>query len=181
MSADEARDQGGGGLLAGLLAPLRLPERAIDALGVLSDAARGVQSELTRVREQTEPLAGLMPAVERLIRQTEPVPEVAATVEQIRKQAEPLAELLSALDSLETQLGGRIDRLHETIVSLEGEESHLNRSVGELGTEVAAMHKTVAGLQDDVERITDRLPDPDRGPLEKAKDVLTGGGGSSSG
>ena len=36
------------------------------------------------------------------------------------------------------------------------------------------MHKTVSGLQDDIPRITDRLPDSTRGPLEKARDALTG-------
>ena len=42
-----------------MLAPLRLPERVIDALDSLAEAAREVgpmRSELTRVREQTEPL-----------------------------------------------------------------------------------------------------------------------------
>ena len=179
MGGDDGPAHGGGGLLAGLLAPLRLPERALEALDVLSDTARGMQSELTRVREQTEPLAGLMPAVEQIIRQTEMVPAINRTVERIREQAEPLAQLLPALDRLEERLGGGLDSLHETIIGLEGEESHLNKSVGELVEELRGMHKTVAGLQDDVQRITDRLPDPDRGPLEKAKDALTGG--SSSG
>ena len=174
MAGDEASRDGGGGLFAGLLAPLRLPERAVEALDVLSGAARGMQSELTRVREQTEPLAGLMPAVERLIKQTEPVPDVSRTVERIREQAEPLAQLLPALDSLEDRLGARLDSLHDTIVQLEGEESHLNKSVGALVEELHAMHQTVSGLQEDVQRVTERLPDPDRGPLEKAKDVLTG-------
>lgn len=40
--------------------------------------------------------------------------------------------------------------------------------------DLRAMHETVAGLKEDVQRITDRLPDRDRGPLEKAKDVLAG-------
>ncbi len=59
MAADETAREGGGGVLAGLLAPLRLPERVIDALDSLAEAAREVgpmRSELTRVREQTEPL-----------------------------------------------------------------------------------------------------------------------------
>ena len=39
------------------------------------------------------------------------------------------------------------------------------------------MHVTMRALQDDVQRVTDRLPDPDeRGKLvEKARDVLAGG------
>ena len=36
------------------------------------------------------------------------------------------------------------------------------------------MHVTIRGLQNDVQSVTDRLPDPNKGPLEKAKDVLTG-------
>lgn len=177
MSGGEEPTERGGGLLAGFLAPLRLPERAVEALDVLSDVARGMQSELTRVREQTEPLAGLMPAVERLIEHTKVVPDVFRTVERIREQAEPLAQLLPALDTLEQRLGSRLDSLHDTIVQLEGEESHLNKSVIGIVQELDGMHKTVAGLKDDVQRITDRLPDPDRGPLDKAKDVLTSGSG----
>lgn len=38
------------------------------------------------------------------------------------------------------------------------------------------MHRTVASLKDDVQRITDRLRDPNApGPLERAREVLTGG------
>lgn len=177
MSADEAPAGGGaGGLLAGLLAPLRLPERAVVALDTLADAARGMSGELTRVREQTEPLAGLMPAVERIIKQTEMVPGISRTVEQIRKQAEPLAELLPALERLQNRMTSAIDKLHETIVGLEGEESHLNKSVRELVEELHEMHRTVGELQGDVQRITDRIPDPSRSPIEKARDVLTGSG-----
>ena len=39
------------------------------------------------------------------------------------------------------------------------------------------MHRTVGDLKGDVERITERLPDPSTpGPLEKARDVLTRSG-----
>ena len=118
-----------------------------------------MRSELTRVREQTEPLSELMPTLERLLKQTE-----------------PLSDLLPALQRLEERLGTRLDSLHGVVVALEGDDSHLNAAVGELHREVAAMHKTLYGLQDDVQRITDRLPDPNRGPLEKARDVLGGSG-----
>lgn len=122
MSSDEASGGRSGSVLAGLLAPLRLPERVLEAL----DELHLMRSELTRVREQTEPLAELMPAIERLVKQTE-----------------PLSELIPALDSLKKEL--------------------------------VAMHKTLDGLQDDVQSVTERLPDPSKGPLQKAHDVLTGG------
>ncbi len=153
-------------MLAGLLAPLRLPERVIDALDSLTEAARELspmRSELTRVREQTEPLEELMPAMERLIKQTE-----------------PLSELLPALDSLKNELAEQLERLRALIVALEGDESHLNVTAGKLVDELVAMHKTVAGLQDDVQSVTERLPDASKGPLRKAHDVLTGGAADPS-
>jgi len=183
VPADDTEREGGGGLLAGLLAPLRLPERVMDALDSLAEAAREVgpmRSELTRVREQTEPLAELMPALERLIKQTEPVPEVLRAVEQIREQAEPLSELLPALDSVKKELGEQLERLQELIVSLEGDESHLNVTAGKLVDELVAMHKTVDGLKDDVRSVTERMPDASKGPLEKARDALTGGAADPS-
>jgi len=162
MSPKETPDDAGAGILAGLLAPLRLPERTLEALDALVEAVGNLgpmRSELTRVREQTEPLAGLLPAMKRL-----------------HKQTEPLAELLPALERLEERLGTRLDSVHEVVVALESKDSHLNATVADLLREVAAMHKTLNGLQDDVQSVTERLPDASRGPLEKARDVLTGSG-----
>ncbi|MDQ3609276.1 MAG: hypothetical protein M3459_10295 [Actinomycetota bacterium] len=159
MSSEET-DAGGAGILAGLLAPLRLPERTLVALDALVDAVGNLgpmRSELTRVREQTEPLGELIPKLDRLLKQTE-----------------PLAELLPALEHLEETLGTRLESLHGIVVALEGNDSHLNKAVEELHREVAEMHKTLSGLQDDVQSVTDRLPDSTRGPLEKARDALTG-------
>ena len=96
---------------------------------------------------------------------------IHSELSQMREQTKPLGEVPGALDRLEE----RFRKVHEVVSQLEGEESHLNKSVANLVTELRDMHKTVAGLQDDVQRVTDRLPDPDRGPLEKAKDVITGG------
>ncbi len=161
VAADETARDGGGGMLAGLLAPLRLPERVIDALDSLVDAVQELSPmrlELTRVRKQTESLPELMPAVERLIKQTQ-----------------LLSELLPALDSMKKELREELERLRELIVALEGDESHLNVTAGKLVDELVAMHKTVDELQDDVKSVTERLPDACKGPLEKARDVLTGG------
>ncbi len=142
MPAEENRTGGDGGVLSALLAPLRLPERALEALDSLAAAARELGSELTRVREQTEPLAELMPA----------------------------------LNGLRHDLTERLDTLNGVIVALEGDESHLNVTSRRLVKEVHAMHESLGGLQDDVSRVTDRLPEPGekRGPLRTARDVLTG-------
>ena len=179
MTSDETAQDRNGGLLAGLLAPLRLPERAMEALESLAEAARELapmRSELIRVREQTAPLADLMPTAERIREQTAPVPELLAVAARIREQAEPLPELVAQLERVEGSLGARLDSIHKVVEALESEESYLNKAVKELARELAAMHDTVSGLQLDVEGITERLPDPNAGPLAKAREALTGSG-----
>ena len=179
VSQEGTAQDHGGGMLAGLLAPLRLPERAIEALDSLAEAARELapmRSELIRVREQTAPLADLMPTAERIREQTAPVPELLAVAARIREQAEPLPELVAQLERVEGSLGARLDSIHKVVEALESEESYLNKAVKELARELAAMHDTVSGLQLDVEGITERLPDPNAGPLAKAREALTGSG-----
>ena len=179
MAPKETSDDEGTGILSGLLAPLRLPERALAALETLAETAQNLgpmRSELTRVREQTKPLSELMPAMERLVKQTEPLGELMPAIERLLKQTEPLADLLPALQRLEENLGTRLDSLQEVVVALEGDESHLNAGVRELQREAADINETLSGLKGDIKRITDRLPDPNRGPLEKARDVLGGSG-----
>jgi len=133
-------------LLTGLLAPLRLPVRVLEAVEMAVDALADVS----------------------LIR---------SEVVRIRQQSESLDELLPALNALKQDLGGRLDSLREIVNGLEGIESDLDTTVAGLVTQLGALHQTVLTLQDDVQRFTDRLPDPDApGPLERARDALTGGG-----
>ncbi len=150
-------------MLAGLLAPSRLPERVLEAL----DELRPMRSELTRMREQTEPMGDLLPALERL------------------------------KDALDT----RLDAVHDVVVALESEDSHLNRTSIEMGAkmgalcdvldpvgdrlatmeraihelkgEVEAIHETLVGVKDDLQRTTGLRGD--RGIVERARDALTGG------
>lgn len=144
MASNEIPRDGSGGVLAGLLAPLRLPERVVEAI-------EAVAEKLEDVRPMRE--------------------EVAA----IREQSADLSALLPALDSIKTELGGKLDGLQAVIERLEGVESHLDERVGELCKEIHAMHGTMAGLKADVRRVTDRAPNPEaRGPLGKARDALTG-------
>ena len=173
----EGKDEG---ILSGLLAPLRLPERvmkALDSLAAASEHLGPMRAELARMGEE----------IPRVRKQTEMVPDLPPLVERISEQAEPLAKLLPALegleealverlDGVEKSLGEKLDAVHEVIVALEGDESHLNKTVAALAEEIARMHTTITALQDDVQRATDRLPDPDaQGPLAKARDALTGG------
>ena len=141
---------GGWDLLGGLLSPLRLPER-------------------------------VLVAIESIAERLEDVHPMREEVETIRRQSAVLDELLPALTSMKEDLGSRLESLHELILELEGIEAGLDKRVGELCQEITAMHRTVGGLKGDVERVTERLPDPNEpGPLERARDVLTGGAGRSA-
>lgn len=134
----------GGGVLSGLLAPLRLPERVAEAIESIAEKLEDVR----------------------------PMREDVAT---IREQSADLDGLLPALDTMKEDIGGRLDALHECMTHLEEIEGNLDQRVGDLCGEITAMKRTVEALQDDVKSVTDRLPDPNRGPIEKARDVLTGG------
>ena len=68
-----------------------------------------------RVREQTEPLADLMPTTERIREHAEVIPDLLAVSERVREQAEPVAGLLTGLE--------RLDSLHEVVVAVEDVES----------------------------------------------------------
>ena len=136
----------GEGLLGGLLAPLRLTERVVRAIEAGAEAL-------------------------------DQIPTIRAEIVRIREHSEPLDELLPALENMKQELRTRLDSLHDVAVKLERIESHLDGSVAGLLQEMTAMHKTVSGLQDDVERVTDRLPNQDApGPLERVHDALTSGG-----
>ncbi len=126
-----------------------------------------LRAELTRVREQTKPLVDLIPTLERILEHTETLPETLSVVERISRQTEPLAQLLAAVEGVEENLGERLDSLRTVVDSLESEDSYLNNTVGELVGHLGAMHETVDGLKGDVRRLTDRMPDASRGPLEK--------------
>ena len=155
---------GNGSLVSGLLAPLRLPERALAALEAVAQHLGPMRDEIVRVRQ----------LIEGTNEKVEQVPEMLDTVKRISEQAEPLEEMLPAIDRLEKTMAARLDAMNEVLTALESDESHLNMAVEGLCERMQSMHRTIEDLKGDVERVTDRMPDPDRGPLEKARDVLTG-------
>ena len=99
-------------MLDGLLAPLRLLERAMEALESLPGAARElalVRSELTRVREQTEPLGELLPALEKI------ESGLGARLDAVHEVVEALESEESFLNGSVRALGGEVKALHETL------------------------------------------------------------------
>ncbi len=178
MASEKTSDSAPAGLLSGLLTPLRLPERTLEALVDAAGALREVRSELSAMREQTAPLGELVPLTEELKALVAPMPQ---TVERISAQAEPLDQMLPALERLEQAVVGRLDAAHETMKAIERDEAQLNKQVETLCGEIGDLQRTVSGLKGDVERVTERLPDSTHGPLDKVRDALTGGGSSPSG
>ncbi len=177
MASEKTSNDAPASLFSGLTAPLRIPERTLEALAGATADLSAIRSELGAMRDQTEPLAEL-PALTRELRGLiEPMPP---TVERISFQAKPLAELLPALVGLEEAVVGRLEAAHETMRAIERDEARLNEQVETLGSEIGDLQRTVSGLKDDVERITERLPDPTHGPLDKVRDVLSGGGNQPS-
>ena len=159
-----------------VLAPLRLPDRVIEALDSLVETAEEVgqmHAELTRVREHVEPLAALPPVAERIGSQAGLLSEVLSLMQGIQERAEPLGGLLPALEGLEQSLGARVDSLRDVVGGLRTEESRLNERVEELVRLLATIDETISELRGDVEQIRDRLPDTSAGPLEKARELLT--------
>ncbi len=178
MPSEKTSDSAVASLFSGLLAPLRVPERAVEALVDAAGALREVRSELSAMRQQTEPLGELVPLTMELKALVEPMPP---TVKRISGQAEPLDELLPALVRLEEAVVRRLEAAHETMRAIERDEARLNEQVETMCREIGDLQRTVDGLKADVERITERLPDPSHGPLDKVRDVLSGGAISPSG
>lgn len=101
-----------GGVWANLLAPLRLPERASAALGDLAGAARelhAIRSELTRVREQTAPLAGMGTALERINE------DLATRLDALHDVLAPVDEHLATIERTVGGLAGEMGAPHESL------------------------------------------------------------------
>ncbi len=204
MSSEESPSGRGGSVLSGLLAPLRLPERVLEAL----DELRPMRLELVRVREQTEPLGDLLPALQRLEDHLGAridavhgeLRPMYAELTRVQGQTESVIGLLPALQRLEDYLGTRLDAVHDVVVALESEESHLNATIKEMAAKVGdltealapvddrlvTVERTVRGLSDELKAIHETINSlkediqritglsGERGVMERARDALTG-------
>jgi len=163
VPADEASGGRNDSVLSSLLAPLRLPERVLDAL----DELRPIRIELVRVREQTKPLDDLLPALKDL-------------EEALSSRLDAVTEVVSALESDESHLnrttndlGTKVTELSDTLRPVATRMTTIESAIQELAVEVKAMSETVVGIKDDIQRTTGLRGD--RGMMERARDALTGG------
>jgi chromosome segregation ATPase len=92
-------------------------------------------------------------------------------LELLERMDDVIAELRGLREDMEKSIGG----LREEVKSLDGGLSGLRASVVDVGRDVDATKEHVAELRGDLKGIADLLPDPNsRGPIERAKDALTG-------
>jgi chromosome segregation ATPase len=164
--SDEPAGEGrSSGVLAGLLAPLRLPERVLEAL----DELRPMRVELTRVRKQTASLGELLPALQRLqdvlgarIDAVHDVVDELRTLPAELVRVREQTELLPGLQRLQDVLGARIDAVHSVVEDLRPmpaelvrvrEQTELQPSLQRLeevlGDRLEALHDVVVALEGD--------------------------------
>jgi len=129
---------GQGGVWGNLLAPLRLPERVLDALDELAEL-RAIRSELTRVREQTGPLEELLPALERLNE------NLGTRLGALDESLAPVDERLVTIERTTGELAGEIGALHETVRGVQEDIQRMSGLRGERGMAERARDRIVGG------------------------------------
>ncbi len=129
---------GQGGVWGNLLAPLRLPERVLEALDELAEL-RAIRSELTRVREQTEPLGELLPALEGLNE------DLGTRLDALHETLAPVDERLATIERTTGELAGEIQALHETLRQVNEDIQRMSGLRGERGMAERARDRLVGG------------------------------------
>ncbi len=119
-----------------LLAPLRLPERVLEALDELAEL-RSIRSELTRVREQTEPLAELGPLLERLKE------DLGTRLGAVHETLVPVDERLATIERTVGELASEIGAVHETVRGVQADIQRMSGLRGERGMAERARDRIV--------------------------------------
>ena len=125
-----------------LLAPLRLPERVFEALDELVGSARelrAIRSELSQVREQTEPLAGMGTGLERLNE------DLGTRLDALHDVLAPVDEHLTTIERAVGELAGEMDAVHGTIRGVQQDIQRMSGLRGERGLAERARDRMVGG------------------------------------
>lgn len=132
MSSGEPRDEGGGGLLESVFAPLRLPERVMRALDEVAVSIRDLapmREELGRIREQTAPLD------DHLV--------------DLHKDLEPIGERLTAVERSVDQMRDEVHAMREVIDEVKFDIQRVTGLRGERGLLERARDKVTGGAPND--------------------------------
>lgn len=118
--------------------PLRLPERVLEALDELAEL-RSIRLELTRVREQTEPLDELLPTLERLNE------DLGTRLGALHETLAPVDERLATVESTTSGLASEMRALHETVRGVQEDIQRMSGLRGERGMAERARDRIVGG------------------------------------
>ncbi len=135
-------------MLDALLAPLRLPTRALEDLEALIEAVR-------RLPNLGEVVAGRLRSLDdRAGEIAEDVGATRAQLERISGQVDMLAQAMGAIDARVVTLEAGVPRLED---------------------EVARTRRLVEGLKGHLQEVSEHLPDRQRsGPIARAREAITG-------
>ncbi|MDQ3632134.1 MAG: hypothetical protein M3417_12860 [Actinomycetota bacterium] len=131
---------GQGGVWGNLLAPLRLPERVLEALDELAEL-RSIRLELTRVREQTEPLGELLPALKGLNE------DLGTRLDALHEILAPVDERLTTIERTTGELASEMRALHETVRAVQEDIQRMSGLRGERGLAERARDRIVGGKE----------------------------------
>lgn len=157
-------------VVSGLVAPLRLPGRLLDSLDALAESAHELgplRSEMSRVGRQTEPLDELLPALEGI------KAGLGTRLEAVREVVQALESDESHLNRAVRELSITVAALNDTLAPVDQRLAAIEGTTDRLGREVGAVHETLHGVQRDIQRMSGLRGE--RGPLERARDIFTGG------
>ncbi len=100
----------------------------------------------------------MLKALDALAESARELGPIRSELTRVGKQTEPLAELIPALEGIRSDLGNRLDSVREVVQALESDQSHLNRTVGDLGVKVSALNATLAPVGDRLVAIEGTMP-----------------------
>ncbi len=163
-------------VVSGLIAPLRLPERLLDSLDVVAESVRElgpIRSEIGRVGRQTEPLAEVLPALEDIRA------GLGTRLEDVREIVQALESDESHLNRAVSDLSVTVGALNDTLAPVDQRLAAIEDTTDRIAREIGAIHETLHGVQADIQRMSGLRGE--RGPIERVRDILTGGDGPKPG
>lgn len=142
-------------ILDTLLSPLRLPERALEALGQIVEDLTGLREEMS---------AELRP--------------IRTDMAAVRKSTSRLPEGIAKIEQAVTGLSGKLDHIDEGVGNVHAAMSGLNAQVEELGKRVEAMEQTVTEMKGIIQEVIKDLPGASgTGVVSRVRDAIGGESG----
>jgi chromosome segregation ATPase len=156
-------------MLDGLLYPLRLPERALDALGRIVEDLGGLRDGLTGSLERLERTTDDVLAELRPLRTDTSV---------VRESTSRLPEGVAKLEHAVTGLGGKLEHVQDGVSTLHADMAELCAHVEGLARQLDGLQQITNTIQGQVDEVTRDLPGASgTGAIAKVREAV--GRGSS--